>query len=153
VTGADASDAARASQPCPPGGRRGGRFRRTGALLRRFCGTAAGRHWPAPLGCGGWSSPAVGQTAPIHARPRADNPDLRDPGGLQRHSWRRSERRLGARSLGYAPSLSVMSYIDLARAERRSVQRTGLGDRRRTGMPSILRDERSAEAGQIPPDL
>jgi len=46
-----------------------------------------------------------------------------------------------------------MSYIDLARAERRSVQRTGLGDRRRTGMPSILRDERSAEAGQIPPDL
>ena len=46
-----ASDAARASQPCPPGGRRGGRFRRTGASPRRFCGTAVGGtglpHWVA----------------------------------------------------------------------------------------------------------
>jgi hypothetical protein len=64
-----------------------------------------------------------------------------------------SIRRVGARSLGPAPSLSVMSYIDLAHADSRPVQRTGLGDRRRAGMPVDVPDERSAAAGQIPPDL
>ena len=66
-------------------------------------------------------------------------------------SWPRNWR-VGARSLGPDPSLSVMSHIELAYADHRPVQRTGLGDRRR-GMPVDAADERSADAGQIPPDL
>ena len=46
-----------------------------------------------------------------------------------------------------------MSNIYLAHAEHRPVQWTGLGDRRRTGIPVDTPHERSADAGQIPPDL
>jgi hypothetical protein len=89
----------------------------------------------------------------LHTVGKPDHPVLRSLLAQREIVRGRTERRVGARSLGPAPSLSVMSYIDLAHAERRPVQRTGLGDRRRTGMPVDTPDERSADAGQIPPDL
>jgi hypothetical protein len=43
--------------------------------------------------------------------------------------------------------LSVMSYIDVARADRGPVPRTGLGSRCRAGMPVDAADERPVGAG------
>jgi hypothetical protein len=59
----------------------------------------------------------------------------RRPADDQQH--RRAELRVGARSLGPTPSLSVMSSIDLTHAGRRTTQRTGLGVT--PGCPSMLR--------------
>src|SRR5262245_24624227 len=54
------------------------------------------------------------------------------------HRGWRTERRDCARSLRLAPSLRVMSYIDIAHADRRPVQRTGLGVAVGRGCPSML---------------
>lgn len=64
----------------------------------------------------------------------------------------RAERRVGA-PLGLVPSLSVMSYMDVAHADRRPVQRTGLGVAVGRGCSSMLRANGRADAGRIPLDL
>src|SRR5215469_5370018 len=63
-----------------------------------------------------------------HRSPHYARPMLQSVSAKQR-----ADRRLGARSLGPAPSLSVMSYIDLARSDRLPAQRSGIEGRRPAG--------------------
>jgi hypothetical protein len=65
--------------------------------------------------------------------------------------WRARTRRVGAHSLGPPPSLSVMSYIDLADADWRLVQRTGLGVAVGLRMPVDAAENSGATRGKRDP--
>src|SRR5215468_1702260 len=58
------------------------------------------------------------EAGPSPLRQQADLPDLSLCHRVCSRAPYRSYRRVGARSLGPDPSLSVMSYIDLAHADR-----------------------------------